>query len=158
MQCAGSHPQSVTDIEISCQRRSGVGNALKFKARAPIFMSDMSGPEIILGPEAESLDRTEPDIARDFHEVLILSVAEHQSIGGHGLDEMAEGFFDGGEVFKDIRVVELQIVQESYLGAVVDKLTALIKKGRVVFIPLDNKPGAISKTGTLTQIRRYSTD
>jgi len=55
-------------------------------------------------------------------------------------------------------MIELQVIDDSDLGQIMDKLATLIKKCRVVFVALDNEPFAISKSRPLAEIIRDPTN
>ena len=51
-------------------------------------------------------------------------------------------------------MIKLEIIDHRNLGQVMDKLTSLIEKSRVVFVPFHNDPFAISEARTLRKIIR----
>ena len=71
---------------------------------------------------------------------------------------MGKRFLHRRQVIENIGVVELHIVYDANFRKVVDELTSLIKKSRVIFIPLKNDPLAIGKPGTTGKITRKTSD
>ena len=71
---------------------------------------------------------------------------------------MGKRFLHRRRVIENIGVVELHIVYDANFRKVVDELTSLIKKSRVIFIPLENDPLAIGKPGTTGKITRKTSD
>ena len=61
--------------------------------------------------------------------------------GWHGAHQMVELPLDGGEIIKNVGVIELQVVQHRGAGAVVDELAALVEKRGVVLVGLDHEQG-----------------
>jgi hypothetical protein len=53
---------------------------------------------------------------------------------------------DGGQVVKDVGVVELQVVQDGRARAVVDELAALVEEGGVVLVGFDDETGGGGET------------
>ncbi len=63
------------------------------------------------------------------------------------------------EIAKDIRMIELQVVQHRDVRRVVDKLAALVEKRAVVFIPLDHERiGHRTQMITRGRIKRHAAD
>src|SRR5271154_5764475 len=91
-------------------------------------------------------------------EILFVAVAEQQTISRNQADEMREGFFDGFEIFKNVRVVEFEIVDDGDFRLVMDELAALVEKRRVVFITLDDEPFAVRESRALAEIVRNAAD
>ena len=54
--------------------------------------------------------------------------------------------FDGGQVVKDVRVIKLEVIQNRRSGSVVDELAALVKKGGVELVCLNDKILATTQT------------
>jgi hypothetical protein len=69
-------------------------------------------------------------------------VDHHATRGRHGAHQVVELALDGGQVVKDVGVVELQIVQHRRARAVMHELAALVEKGGVVFVGLNDKQRA----------------
>jgi len=51
---------------------------------------------------------------------------------------MREGFLDRVQIFKNIRVIEFQVIDDRNFRQVMDELAALVEKRCVVFITLDD--------------------
>ena len=71
---------------------------------------------------------------------------------------MAERALDGGEVVKNIGVVEFEIVEDGDFREVMDEFAALVEKRRVIFVPFDDKPLTVSEPRALAQIVRDAAD
>ena len=71
---------------------------------------------------------------------------------------MAESFLNRREVFKNVGVIEFEIVEDGDLGQVVDELAALVEKGRVVFVALDDEPLAVREARALAEVVRNAAD
>ena len=82
-------------------------------------------------------------------EVRVVAVAEQQAVARHEPDEMRKGFFDRGEIFKNIRVVEFEVVDDGDFRLVMDELAALVEKRGVVFVALDDEPFAVREPRAL---------
>src|SRR5260221_1010783 len=71
---------------------------------------------------------------------------------------MREGFFEWVEIFKNVRVVKLQVVNDGDFRLVVDELAALVKKCGVIFVALDDEPFAVREPRALAEVRRDAAD
>src|ERR1700722_3299433 len=71
---------------------------------------------------------------------------------------MREGFFYRVEIFKNVRVVEFEIVDDGDFRQIVDELAALVEKRRVVFVALDDEPFAVREPRALRKIVRDAAD
>ncbi len=67
------------------------------------------------------------------------AVDQQAALTGNGAHEMVELRLDSGKIGKDVRVIELEIVQNGRTGTVMDELAALVEEGRVVFVGLDDE-------------------
>jgi hypothetical protein len=82
-----------------------------------------------------------------------------QPAAGHGAHQMVELALDHGQIIEDVGVIELQVVDDQGPRAVVDELAALVEKGRVVLVRLDDEIGAArraARTGRSPAARRRS--
>ena len=71
--------------------------------------------------------------------------------GGDGLAALLQGL-DGGQIGKDVGVIEFQIVQHQRARPVMDELGALVKKRGVVFVRFHHKEGRASQAGGLAEV------
>ncbi|EKD96756.1 MAG: hypothetical protein ACD_23C01287G0002 [uncultured bacterium] len=72
-----------------------------------------------------------------------LEPVDHDATRGrHGAYQVVELALNGGQVVKDVGMVEFQIVQHRRARAVVHELAALIEKGGVVFVGFNDKQRA----------------
>ena len=66
-------------------------------------------------------------------------IADDQPVAGHGAHQMVELCFYRGEVGKDVRMIELEIIEDRGARMVVHELGSFIEKCRVVLICLDDE-------------------
>ena len=71
---------------------------------------------------------------------------------------MAEGLLHRREVGEDVRVIELEVVDDGDFGQVMDELAALVEERRVVFVALDDEPFAVGEPRALAEIVRDAAD
>src|SRR5437588_8744151 len=71
---------------------------------------------------------------------------------------MGERDLDSFQIGKNICVIELEVIDNGDLGQVVHELAALVEKGGVVLITLNNEPVALGEAGALAQIIRNPAD
>ena len=73
---------------------------------------------------------------------------------------MVELALNCSQIIKDIAVIKLQIIHYQRVAMVVDKLRALIKKGTVILIRLNNKIATAPRAQACreTKIQRYTAD
>ena len=69
-----------------------------------------------------------------------------------------ELLFDGSQIFKDVGVVVLEIVENRRRRTIVHKLAALVEKGRIVFVGFDHEILALSQASRGVRAKRYSAD
>src|SRR5690606_7365732 len=77
-----------------------------------------------------------------------------QAAGRNGAHQVVELTLDGGQVLEDVRVVELQIVQDGRARAVVDELGTLVEEGAVVLVRLDDEERRIAQPGGNAEVLR----
>ena len=85
-------------------------------------------------------------------QVGIIAIGQQQAVARYEPDEMFEGGPDRLKVFKNVRVIELQIVDDCHLWQVMDELAAFVEEGGVVFVPFDDEPLAVGEAGALAEI------
>ena len=59
---------------------------------------------------------------------------------------------DRGEIFKNVRVIEFQVVDDRDLRQVMDELAALVEKRGVIFVALDDEPFAVREARALAKL------
>src|SRR5262249_43489335 len=111
----------------------------------------------IVAAEPKFFDRTMRDI-QERREVYVVAVAQQQAVARNELDEMREGFFYRVEVFKNVGVIELEIVDDADLRQVMNELAALVEKRGVVFVALDDEPVAVGESRALAEVVRNAAD
>ena len=90
--------------------------------------------------------------------VRIVAVAQQQAIARNQADEMRERFFDGVQIFKNVRVIEFEVVDDGDFRQVMDELAALVEKRRVIFVALDDEPFAVREPRALAEVVRNAAD
>src|SRR6185503_901411 len=65
---------------------------------------------------------------------------------------------DRSEVLEDIGVVELDVVDHSNIGQVMDELAALIEESRIVLVAFDDKPITGCESRALAEVVRNAAD
>ena len=70
---------------------------------------------------------------------LAAAVRHDETFRGHDAHEMMELLLDGGQIFKNVRVVVFKIVEDRRSGTIVHELAPLVEEGRVVFVGLDDE-------------------
>ena len=88
----------------------------------------------------------------------IVGIDQGQAIFGHGLEQLSEGFLDGGDVGVDVGVVKLDIIQDDQLGKIMKKLASFIGEGGVVFVSFQNPEGALAVMTASWQIHGNASD
>ena len=74
----------------------------------------------------------------DFEAVGVIAVDEGHAVARDDVEQAAEGEFDLVERVVDVRVVELDVVDDDALGQVVEELRALVEEGGVVFVAFEH--------------------
>ncbi len=94
---------------------------------------------LAVGLAAKASDRA--PAAHGQHTIQRGLLVSHQQVplAWHGTHQMVELAFDGGQVGKDIGVVEFEVVHHGDRRAVVHELGALVEKGRIVLVRLDHE-------------------
>ena len=74
------------------------------------------------------------------------------------MDQAPEGQLDVLERAEDVGVVHLQVVHDRHLGQVVDELAPLVEERRVVLVALQDEPGGVGESGSLSEVGRDAAD
>ena len=82
----------------------------------------------------------------------------HPAQGRHGAQQMVKLGLDGGQVRKDIRVVELEIVEHHGARPVMDELAALVEKGGVVLVRFDHEKRRAAKPRGNAEVAGHAAD
>ena len=90
--------------------------------------------------------------AQQWSEIGVIAIGQEQPIARDQIDQALERSLNGGQVLKNIRVIKLQVVDDGDLGKVVDELAPLVEKGRVVFVPFNDKPVAVREPRALAEV------
>ena len=78
--------------------------------------------------------------------------------GRHGANQVVELGLDSGQIGKDIRVVEFQIVENDGARTVVNEFAALVEEGGVVFIRFHHKKRRLTESGRDPEIAGHTTN
>ena len=81
-----------------------------------------------------------------------------QAVTGNGPHQVMELPLDGREIREDIRVVELQVIQDRGARAVVNEFAALVEKGAVVFIGFHHEERRTAQARGNAEILRHATN
>ena len=81
----------------------------------------------------------------------LVLVDDHAATGGNGANQVVELALDGFQVFKDVGVIELEVVEQRRAGTVVHEFAALVEEGGVVFVGFDDEQGARRERGAGAQ-------
>ena len=103
---------------------------------------------------AEEYTLTPATLVQDTLQAGFARIDHDTTLRWHCADEVVKLPFNCRQVLKNIRVVELQVVQHCRARTVVDKFAALVKKGCVVFICLNHECVAGAKPGRHAKIQR----
>ena len=134
-----------------------IGHALHRELGTGGAKLDLVGSHPISGFEAEARDRAMVDLEEGL-EILIVAVGQQHAIARDEIDEALERELDGGQIGKDIGVVEFEVVDDANLGEVVSEFASFVEERRIVFIPLENDPRAIGETGSTSEISGDAAD
>src|SRR6185369_10345046 len=114
---------------------------------------DIGCADVVRLAQAEALDRAMLD-SEQWFEIRIVAIGQQQAITRNEVDKTLERGVNGGEVFENAGVIELNIVDDRNLGQVMHKLAPLVEKGGVVLVALDDKPIAVRETRALPKVVR----
>ena len=93
----------------------------------------------LFSPRPKSLDGAISHVEQR-RKIRVVAVAEQQAVARNQPDEMRERFFDRVQIFKNVRVIEFEVVDDGDFRQVMDELAPLVEKRRVVFVALDDEP------------------
>ena len=87
-----------------------------------------------------------------FRAVRVIGIDENRSSARHNIHQTPEAELDFVEVWKDIGVVKLDIIDDDGLGKVMKEFGPFVEKGRVVFVSFENEIVRIAKGRALRQV------
>ena len=154
---AGDDRQRVAHVEFAhqVQVEFEAGN-LKFGGRRAV--AEVKGADsCCFRPDRNRLHRAMRHVQQR-RKVRVVAVAQQQAVARNQPDEMREGFFDRVQIFKNVRVIEFEVVDDGDFRQVMDELAALVEKRRVVFVALDDEPFAVGEPRALAEIVRNAAD
>jgi len=93
-----------------------------------------------------------PAVANEFLHNRTVDACHDQTGSGNDIDQPAECRLDRLEIRVNIRMIELDVLQQNNSGQIVQKLRSFIEKGGVVLIALDDEIGTVCKLKTASEI------
>src|SRR5277367_2877676 len=113
-----------------------------FKLARRRAVTQVEALDAVLFAQTKTFHRTMRDVEQR-GQVWIITVGQELPVAGDKVDQALKGGLDGAEVFKNIRVIKFQVVEDDDFREVMDKFAALVKKSRVIFVALNDEPGAV---------------
>jgi len=95
---------------------------------------------------------------QDPRQRLVGAVDHERADARNDPDQMMELRLDGREIGEDVRVIELEIVQDCHSRAVMDELRALVEEGGVVLVGLDHEQVAAAQPRRHPEVGRHAAD
>ncbi len=130
MLCASNHGKRVANVEFTDQVEVKLeAGKLEFGCGRGEF--DTEGADAVGLAEAEAFNWAMVDV-QERRKVRIIAIGQEQPVAGNQLHEPLERRLDRSQVFEDIRVIELKIVEDRHLGKVMDKLAAFIEESMYI--------------------------
>lgn len=89
------------------------------------------------------------------HHLLQVDVVLRQdnfAFARHDAHQMVELFLNRLQVIKDVRVVELKVVEDQRPRAVVNKLGALVEEGAVIFVGFNDEERAVAQRAETSKL------
>ena len=109
--------------------------------------------QVVFHPHADAEDAS-PWRREQVGEISVVPVDQNHAGPGHDPQQVPEAALYILQITKNIGMVELQIVQRHDLRAIVDKLAALVEKGRVILVALDDKGRPSAQARPTRQVAR----
>ena len=138
-----AHVQFADQVQVKLE----AGNFKLRRRRAETQVERMHG---VVSAEAETFHRAMRHVQQR-REIRVIAIAEQQAVARHQPDEMRKRFLHRVEIFKNVRVVEFQVVDDGDFRLVMDELAALVEKRGVVFVALDDEPFAVREPRALAK-------
>ncbi len=80
------------------------------------------------------------------------------SLARHDTYQVMELFLNSFQIVKDVRVIELKVIEDQRTRAVMHKFRTLIEEGAVVLIRLNHEEVAFAQTRRNLKVARYAAD
>ena len=143
MSCSGNCGQRIQTVVFTRQFPfdGSLRDAVK-KYHETVVSGFRKRPSIIPAP-AEPFLFTPASSVNDSFQGSITDIYNKPAISRYRSYKMMKLRFDGRNIGKDIGMIELQIVQYSRFGTIMNKFASFIEKSRVIFISFDDKKGRI---------------
>ena len=131
----------------------------KREGRAVGGLFEIDDDRIVVGAGADANHWSPRHVLDEAKDVGVIAIGNDGAVARDNADDMREGAQDIVEVAEDIGVVELAVINGKDMRQVLDKLTPLIEKSRVVFIALDDKRAAgLTGVRTVGEVTRHPTN
>src|ERR1044071_2607203 len=128
------------------------------KSRGVIRVFDLERADVSIVRYAKGYDRRKRT-THDVEYVLVVSVCDDESVAWYEVYEALKRQLDLVQRVKNIRVIELDIVNNERRRQVMEKFRALIEKGSVVFIAFEHNELAFgARLISLSKIFRNATN
>ena len=108
------------------------------------------------GFAVEPFDGCPAPTSQNAVEGFFTSVRHQQAIPRQSSHQMMKLRLDGSKISEDIRMIELQIIQDRGPGLVMNEFRALVAKRGVVFVGLDHKEGGVGQPGRNAKALRHT--
>src|SRR5215472_2561 len=138
---AGNHGQSIADIQFSQQVCAKL-EAGDFEVGGCGAIANIKRLHSISFIKAETFHGTMRHMQQR-RQVRVVAIAQQQAIAWNQPDKVFEGRLNRFQVSENVRVIELQVVNDGNLGQVMNEFAALVEKSGVVLVSFDDKPFAI---------------
>src|SRR5262245_58992595 len=136
-----SHVEFADEIQVKLE----AGN-LKLGCRRTV--TDIERIHRVISAEAEAFERAIGDVEQG-RKIQIIGGPQQQTVARYQANEMRERLLDRIEILKNVRMIELQVIDQANLGKVMNELAAFVEEGRVVFVAFDDEPFAVGETRPL---------
>ena len=107
-------------------------------------MASISAANIAAFSESERPHRAGGS-TNHLHDIGVIPVDHRQSSSGDKVEESPEGQLDLVQGVKNIRMIELDVIDDGQLGQVMQELRALIEESRIVFVAFQDIELGIGK-------------
>ena len=143
-----SAPSSVPHVVLPQQRRLERADvrppALQLEARDPVGDLQIVAPPVGPFRQPECFDRRDCRRA-ERRSVRTVAAEQQEPVPGHQVGQPAERQAHGIQIGVDVRVVELDVVDERDVGQILQELRGLVEEGAVVLVALDDELAPVAQ-------------
>lgn len=147
---AGDDCQGVANVEFAHQVEVKF-KAGDFKLAGGRTATDIEPVDAIVISQPETLDRTMIDV-KQRREIGVIAIGQELASARHQVDKTLESGLDGGEVVKNVGVIELQIIDNDNFRKVMQEFAAFIEKSSVIFVAFENKPRTVGEARAFAKV------